>query len=64
MVSLHVWFRDGRQRLIDAPTYGAAFDAATKAGAIRAVSGCGEVYRWIDGAWIVLGQPPRPEART
>ena len=60
VVSLVVWARDGRSWVIEAPTYGQAFDLATEAGAVRALDGNGWIDRWLFGEWVGVCRQPHP----
>lgn len=52
LVKLRVWLFDGREQIIEARTYGEAFDKAAEIGAWRAVDGFGEIYRRMEGDWV------------
>ena len=57
MVVLTVWYfeRDGIVcHHLKAHTYGEAFDRATSLGAVRALDGFGQVWRWIGGEWVSI----------
>lgn len=54
MITLKIWYANGRADTITAPQYGQAFDCALELGAIRAEDGHGIVYRRLGGEWISL----------
>jgi hypothetical protein len=49
--------------VIEAPTYGQAFDLATEAGAVRAVDGTGWIERWLWGEWVGVCRQSRSTER-
>lgn len=56
MVSLMCWKHNGEKFVVTERTYGRAFDIARDKGAIRAENEHFEIFRWLHGEWVVVGQ--------